>query len=358
MNTQLLQDFETKAQAARDCFSTYRKVPVNLHDIRKSGQNFYHGQAVVAETALKDLLNIFSIKEKLVGEIKDDKDQWEPLQNCLANIKKERSTVTAVRSGSNENSAIVKFIDQSLEEEQTLDLNKGLELLHTYLSDKNDDIKLQNLYFNPSTLQIETNIRHLTSQIDVFGDGSDLWDSGFGMNYGEGKTQILPFFLRLICTNGMTATHMANQRYFQSRDLKQTSFVKLLNKVLEEDLNGTVRANCGRLKHTNASLREYFNARNILLGSSRELAATYFDDAEIKEAYREEKLRYKNKRWLSTANSNVNAYDFFNRITHCTSHQQINDVTRLQLNHAASEIFFKGPDFAYRAPDPFAIRNN
>jgi hypothetical protein len=90
------------------------------------------------------------------------------------------------------------------------------------------------------------------------------------------------------------------------------------------------------------------------MGRSAELAKTYFDDGEIKEAYREEKLRYKNKRWLASANSNVNAYDFFNRLTHCTSHASIDDTTRLQLNHGASEIFFKGPDFAYRAPDPFA----
>lgn len=358
MNTQLLQDFENKANTARIQFNKYRKVPVNLQDIRKSGTTFYHGQAPVAETALKDLLNIFSIKEKLVGEIKDDKDQWEPLQNCLANIKKDHSTVTAVRNSAEPDGTIVRFFDSSINEEQSLDLDKGLELMHTYLADKDDNIKVHGLYFNPTTLQVETNIRHLASQIDVFGDGSDLWDSGFGMNYGEGKTQILPFFLRLVCTNGMTATHMANQRYFHSRELKQGSFVKLLNKVLEDDLNGTVRANCGRLKVANASLREFYNARNILLGRSRELATTYFDDSEIKEAYKEEKLRYRNKRWLATANSNVNAYEFFNRITHCASHQQIDDHTRIQLNHAASEIFFKGPDFAYRAPDPFAIRNS
>lgn len=358
MNTQLLQDFEAKSSIVSQQISNYRKTPVQLGDVRKSGQKFFYGQTPVAETALKDLLNIFSVKEKLVEEIKDDKDQWEPLQHCLTNIKKERSTITAVRDGTSTDGSIVRFIDSPIEEERPLELGKGLELMHSYLSDKGDNIKLQGLYFNPGTLQIETQIRHLDNQIDTFGDGQDLWDSGFGFNYGEGKTQILPYFLRLICTNGMTATHMVNQRYFQSRELKQNSFTKLINKVLDEDLTGTVRANCGRLKDTNTSLREFYNARNILMGRSAELAKTYFDDSEIKEAYRMEKLRYKNKRWLATANSNINAYDFFNRLTHCTSHASLDDTTRLQLNHSASEIFFKGPDFAYRAPDPFANRQN
>ena len=354
MNTQLLQDFETKAAVVNQQIDTYRKTPVHLSNIRKSGQNFYYGQTPVAETALKDLLNIFSIKEKLVEEIKDDKDQWEPLQRCLSDIKKERAAITAVRNGVDGEGSIVRFFDVALEEERPLDLNKGLDLLHSYISDKEDNIKLQGLYFNPTTLQIESQIRHTENPIDTFGDGQDLWDSGFGFNYGEGKTQILPYFLRQICTNGMVATHKVNQRYFQSRELKQNSFNKLINKVLDEDLNGTVRANCSRLKLSNTSLREFYNARNILMGRSRELANSYFGDAEIKEAYKDEKLRYKNSRWMASANSNINAYEFFNRLTHCTSHSSIDDITRLQLNHCASEIFFKGPDFSYRAPDPFA----
>jgi hypothetical protein len=354
MNTQLLQDFETKSTVINQQIDNYRKTPVLLSNIRKSGQKFFYGQTPVAETALKDLLNIFSIKEKLVEEIKDDKDQWEPLQRCLSDIKKERSTITAVRNGVDGDGSIVRFFDVNLEEERPLELNKGLDLLHSYISDKEDNIKLQGLYFNPTTLQIESQIRHLENPIDTFGDGQDLWDSGFGFNYGEGKTQILPYFLRLICTNGMVATHKVNQRYFQSRELKQNSFNKLINKVLDEDLNGTVRANCGRLKNSNTSLREFYNARNLLMGRSRELANSYFGDAEIKEAYKDEKLRYKNSRWMASANSNINAYEFFNRLTHCTSHSSIDDITRLQLNHCASEIFFKGPDFSYRAPDPFA----
>jgi hypothetical protein len=354
MNTQLLQDFETKSTVINQQIDNYRKTPVLLSNIRKSGQKFFYGQTPVAETALKDLLNIFSIKEKLVEEIKDDKDQWEPLQRCLSDIKKERSTITAVRNGVDGDGSIVRFFDVALEEERPLELNKGLDLLHSYISDKEDSIKLQGLYFNPTTLQIESQIRHTENPIDTFGDGQDLWDSGFGFNYGEGKTQILPYFLRLICTNGMVATHKVNQRYFQSRELKQNSFNKLINKVLDEDLNGTVRANCSRLKNSNTSLREFYNARNLLMGRSRELANSYFGDAEIKEAYKDEKLRYKNSRWMASANSNINAYEFFNRLTHCTSHSSIDDMTRLQLNHCASEIFFKGPDFSYRAPDPFA----
>jgi hypothetical protein len=224
MNTQLLQDFESKTAVVNQQISEYRKTPVQLGEVRKSGQSFYYGQTPVAETALKDLLNIFSIKEKLVEEIKDDKDQWEPLQHCLANIKKDRSTITAVRYGKTNGGSIVRFLDSAIEEERPLELNKGLELMHSYLSDKSDDIKLQGLYFNPQTLQIETQIRHLENKIDTFGDGQDLWDSGFGFNYGEGKTQILPYFLRLICTNGNTATHTEHQAYLQSRELKQNSF--------------------------------------------------------------------------------------------------------------------------------------
>lgn len=357
MSAQLLEDYNNKVNTVRPMFKDYTKTPVHLSAIRKSGQSFLWGDNKVEDTALKDLLNIFSIKDTLISEIKDDKDQWEPLHRCLSNIKNDRA-VTAIRNTINGESRIIRFLDSVTEEEAPLNLDKGINLIGAYLGTQGDNIKIQNFGFNHHTLQIEAQFRNLESIVDVFNDGSDLWNTGFGLYYGETKSQILPYFLRTICTNGMMATHMASQRYFESREFKQTSFNKLINKVVGEDLISVARNNSERLRGNKASLRELFNARNILLGESKELADTYFNDEQVKEAYKSEKLKSKNSRWLSTANSNINSYDFFNNITHCVSHQKISDVTRIQLNTAASEIFFKGPDFSYKAPDPFNVLLN
>jgi hypothetical protein len=149
---------------------------------------------------------------------------------------------------------------------------------------------------------------------------------------------------------------MASQRYFENRQFKQIAFNKLLNKATQKDLEIYVRENCKRLQTNKTSLREFFNARNTLLKESTELANAYFNDMHILEAYKNENIKNKNNRWLSTANSNINSYEFFNNITHCITHQRLKDEIRLELNFIASEIFFKGPDFSYHAPDPFIIK--
>lgn len=357
MSTQLIQDYNSKVNTVRPMIQGYTKTPVTLSSIRKTGKNFFWNNDKVEESALKDLLNVFSIKNSLLDEIKDDRDQWEPLHRCLSNIKNDRA-ITAIRNTIDGNSRIVRFQDTPIEEESPLNLDKGFNLIGTYLESQKDNVKLQNLGFNHLTLQIEAQFRDEECIADVFGDGSDLWNTGFGLYFGEVKSNVLPFFLRQVCTNGMMATHMASQRYLESREFKQSSFNKLINKVVGEDLINVARKNSERLRGNKTSLRELFNARSILLGESKELADTYFNDEAIKEVYKDEKLKTKNSRWLSTANSNINSYDFFNNLTHCVSHQKINDATRIQLNTAASEIFFKGPDFSYRAPDPFSVTLN
>lgn len=357
MNTQLIDRFEQLASNVKLSMANYRKVPVQLTDIKKNASNFYtDGNMKIRNTALKDLLNIFSIKNDLVHEIKDDKDQWLPLQRTLANIKNDR-TVTAVVNTCNGERDVVRFLKNEIDEESPLDLERGLDLIKSYLESNDKDILLHNMNFNPQTLQIETQIRDTQSRIDVFNDGEDIWNSGFNINFGEHLTSISPFLLRLICTNGLTSTQIVANRYLKTNNLKQNTFFKLINKTVDSDLSGVVRDNCDRLRKSNASVRELFSARDILLGHSKELANEYFDDAEVQEAYKPYKIKYKNSRWLSSANSNVNGYKLFNNLTHCASHQDLPDQTRMSLNHLASTLFFKGPDLVFQAPDPFYMKN-
>ena len=357
MNEQLLQDFNSNVNTIRPIIQEYTKTPIKLSSINKTGKMFNWGDSVVEETALRDLLNILSIKNTLLDEIRDDKDQWEPLHRCLSNIKNDRA-ITAIRNKANNDDRIVRFFDTPLEEEINFNLDKGINLIGSYLESQKDNINLHKLDFNKYNPQLEAQFRDEDKVADVFGDGNDLWNTGFSVYFGETKSNVLPFFLRQICLNGMMATHMASQRYFENREFKQSSFNKLINKVVKEDLIDVARKNSERLRNNKTSLREFYTARNILLEESNELANTYFNDEIIKEVYKNEKLKTKNTRWLSTANSNINSYDFFNNITHCVSHQKISDVTRMQLNTTASEIFFKGPDFSYRAPDPFSANLN
>ena len=353
MNTTLLEKFQTESVNVKNQIDKFRKIPVQLSQINKSGNTFLYNGQRVRKSALNDLLNIFSIKNELLGEIHDDEKQWIPLHRCLSNIKNDK-VVTGIVKQEDDDRVITKFTKEEIKEEQTLNFGYGLNLLQGWIENANENITLHQLQFNEENISLESSFRDPSNQIDVFGDNKDMWDSGFNFSYGLNKTVISPFLLRLICSNGMKATHQVSQRYFSNKGLRQKSFNRLINKTLSEDLRRTTIQSCDKMKRSNTSLREFFNARNICLGVSKELADTYFNDEQIQEAYKPYKLRYKNTRWLSSANSNMNSYEFFNRLTHCVSHQKgLSQGSGMQLNHLASEMFFKGPDLSFQAPNPF-----
>lgn len=353
MNSTLLEQFQEQSTVVKNQIDLFCKSPVQLSKINKSGRTFlYEGQRV-RMSALNDLFNIFSIKNELLGEIRDDEKQWLPLQRCLSDIKNDK-IITGIVKQEGDNRVITKFLKEEIKEESSLNMGHGFNLLQGYLETVGENVKLHGLHFNEDNLTLESTFRDVSNQIDVFGDTKDMWDSGFSFVYGLHKTIISPFLLRLICSNGMMATHQVSQRYFSNKGLRQKSFNRLVNKTLSNDLRITTIQSCECMRNNNASLREFFNARETCLGISKELADTYFNDEQIQEAYKSYKIRYKNNRWLSSANSNMNSYEFFNRLTHCVSHQKsLPQWLSMQLNHQASEMFFKGPDLSFQAPNPF-----
>lgn len=353
MNATLVQEYDKRAEGLRSVISNYSKEPVQLSRIDKSNDQFEYNGVEVGHNALKDLLNIFSVKQNLISEIKNDKEQWRPLHHALSNIKNDR-IITAVVNKNTNKPFITRFFDEKIDEAKSLRLEPGIDLMRGFLENTDRDLMIRNLDFNPETLQIDLRVQDKTTNIDVFGDGEDKWNPGFGIGYGETKTSVAPYYLRLICTNGMTAAQEIVQRYFNTREMKQSSFNKLINGVIERDVVQVCKTNAKRLQGNNASLREFFAAKNIMRSDNKDLQLDYFDDKEIQEAYKPFGVRYKNKRWLASANSNVNAYEFFNRLTHAATHQpRLQGSTRMALNALASSLFFKGPDLAFQAPNPF-----
>jgi hypothetical protein len=353
VNSSLLDTYLSSTQPVRSQIRQFKRTPISLSRINKSGKNFFYDGKVVQTSALNDLLNIFSIKNDILREIHDDENQWIPLQKSLSKIKNDK-IVTGITKTTEENTTITRFLKEKIQEESQFDCEHGFNLLEGYLGTAPESMQLHSLKFNEENLALEATFRDTNNTIDVFKDQKDLWQSGFSFLYGQYKTVVSPFLLRLICSNGMRATHHLSQRYFKNKGLWQRSFNKLINKTLSEDLHKSTTESCFKMRQHNASLREFLQARETCLEVSKELADTYFNDQQIQDAYKPYQIRYKNHRWLSSANSNMNAYEFFNRMTHCVSHQtSLPPRVGMHLNHLASEMFFKGPDISFQAPNPF-----
>jgi hypothetical protein len=346
-------EYRKNVQATVD---NYRLVPLELSNIQKRGNTFSANGNQLGDLSLKNLLGVLGVKEELVNEIKDDASQWEPLHDALSNIK-ENKVVTAVVDRNN--SFVTRIFSTPVKEETVIDLTNGLRWTEEFLKkEEASDLELRSFCFDPSNISINIDFKNSNSDIDVFGDGKDMWKGGFGMSFGLNKFQSYPFYLRLICSNGMQAVHRMSQRFVQSTDLTQKTFEKQIVRFLgNEEHREEVVKNCDRLRTSNASLREFYTARNAIQNFDKDLALSVCNDIDIKKSYEAIGINVnkQNGRWLSTANSNVNSYDLFNTLTHVATHNvtDADIATRMELNRLASDLFFKGPDFALIAPNPF-----
>lgn len=355
MNTTTLDTFVAKRADIQDRINDLSLVPLNLRDINKNGNTFYHNNRSLEATSLKSLLGVLGVKQTLVNEIKDDRTQWEPLHDALSNIKQDK-TVTAVLN--RRDNTITQVLDRGIKEEKPIDLTNGLRFTEEFLKKTDSSIELQDFNFDAQNLCININFKNPDADIDVFGDGKDLWKAGFGLQFHLNKFVASPFFLRLICSNGMVAAHQMSQRFVNSDELTQKTFerqvVKYVGAASQMD---EVQTYCRRLRDNNASLREYFNARGAIAKLSKDLADEVFPENEILGRYKMIGIdaHRQTSRWQATANSNVNSYDVFNRLTNVASHRLTDRevAERMELNRLASDLFFKGPDFKAVAPDPF-----
>ena len=354
-NTNTLDQFVSNRGNIQAQVNQYNLVPMSLNQIHKNGNRFYNANSELSDKSMNSLLGVLGVKQSLVDDIEDDQKQWEPLHSALANIRSNR-VVTAVRN--NEDNRIIDVYNTAITDEKPIDLTNGLRYTEEFLRTTESNLTLKNFHFNPENLSINIDFLNPDTDIDVFGDGKDFWKSGFGISFSPNKTQTYPFFLRLICSNGMHAIHRMSQRFVDSETLTQKTFMHQIQRYLSnDDRNSEVQVSCNRLRSNNASLREFYNARNVVEKIDKELAKNMFNDEEVTKRYASigVDLKKQNKRWLATANSNVNSYDFFNNLTHAATHtlSDTDIATRMELNRLASDMFFSGPDFSTMAPDPY-----
>ena len=356
MNTNTLDTFVAKRQGIQHQVDDYRLVPLNLNEIHKSGNRFFNRDTELSSNSLDSLLGVLGVKSSLVEDIQDDENQWGPLHSALSNIRSNR-VVTAVKNI--QNNTITDIYNSPLTAEKPVDLTNGLRFTEEFLRTTESNLELRNFQFNPANLSINIDFMNPDADIDVFGDGKDFWKSGFGVSFSPNKTQTYPFFLRLVCSNGMMAIHRMKQRFVNSEDLTQKTFLHQVQQYLGNDRNSEVQLACTRLRNNNASLRELYAARSIMEKHDKDAARTIFNDEEVIKRYASVgvDIKKQNKRWLSSANSNVNSYDLFNTLTHTATHSSadVEIATRMELNRLASDMFFSGPDFSALAPDPFRV---
>lgn len=220
-------------------------------------------------------------------------------------------------------------------------------LVDQILNSSADDYAVCDKYFSDETGRVSLSLMNTSKEVDVFGNGEDMWKTGKKIVWSGVEFGVFPFFERLVCANG----NVGKQYGFSSNINKRSYNFEKIKSVLEREIMQAsdsavpMLADATRhLKKNSVSIAEMLKYRNLFDEENHEsILKKYFDLTPLNEAYRCD-VEGMSKLWKETADTGKNAYDFFNDLTYIASHPKevkISEEDRRTLQVKASDFLFK-----------------
>ena len=221
----------------------------------------------------------------------------------------------------------------------------------TTLETSEKEYALKDFRFNTKKDEFEIILLDELNRVDVFGTKDDLWKTGDRFSFNGLQFNYAPFFERLVCSNGNTALE-----YGYGADIEHSKYsAKKIESVIQKSLGFTsdtlgeqLSKAAQNLKENNVSIAEFYAYRKFFENRNNQeqyngLIEKFFNDSHFFKAYGVN-IAEKSNKWKSTANSGINAYDFFNMLTYIASHPKeisVDRDDRVQLQINASNLLFK-----------------
>lgn len=223
-------------------------------------------------------------------------------------------------------------------------INESLEKTET-------DYSMKSLNFNSKTETFDLVLLNESKRVDVFGTDTDLWKMGDRFTFNGLRFDYAPFFERLVCSNGNTALQYGFGANIAQAKFNNNRIKSVIEKHLvfgTESLPDQLVQAVQHLKNNNVSIAEFEGAKRFFESRNENekydgLIHRFFNDQLFYQTYGLN-IADKSRKWKSTANTGINAYDFFNMLTYIASHPEdvrMDREDRRELQIQASNILFK-----------------
>jgi hypothetical protein len=294
---------------------------------------------------VSEIMSALGIRQNLVKDIFNQPDQhWPTIQSALNNIDKNKR-FACIANQSNE---VACMATAKVAEVTQLDYDDRIDELINSIEGVNH-LQYQGIVFNPITATVDINV---VSNEDVDCGMNDFWKFGTTTTIGQNSQQFAQYFLRLICTNGMTTReNIAYRTANASKNIGK----QLVRFMSQKNASGAIVSRVKRLQNARASLYEVNSIANCLLKDDRN---SFFPEyANIQQEFKArgydvDAFDAKRQKFIYT---NENLYDVFNVATNIASHRRdiVGQATVMKLNKAAGDIFTKGPNLDFNVLDIF-----
>jgi hypothetical protein len=352
-NLNVIEEIRSKADTALSSMKNRTHVHFKIKDIDFDGGVYINGLRIEGKPLTAVMAALRAKKEFTAFSTKMTPEDWDTVSAKLKATEGDTKMIARVITDDNGNekiSAIFSENDAKKNSDSDVNYENYFNWITESLGNSEGEFKLKDFMFDEKKHNFTITLLDGT-EFNAFDNGKDFWKSGHRFQFNSVAFNAAPFFERLVCSNGNTAKQFGFNTYISQAKFNTDKIRKVIEKSIEENDRSVHRilADAAQhLKSNNVSMAEFYQYRNFFASKNTDglydsLLEKYFSDRPFYQAYGEN-IEKRSQKWKSTANTGINAYDFFNQVTWIASHPKetrISSDDQLNLQIQASNLLFK-----------------
>jgi len=351
-NEQVIFELQSQSAPILEKLGDNQVMDFKIKDLDIS-EGIHLGELPVKGRAINKIMKALKVRSNFTDfSQKMEPADWDIVSRKLKSAEAETKLYAKIIKDDKGNPEIVDVLKyREKANENPENFKQYFDWMCETLETSEKEYGLKEFRFNPKKDEFEIILLDEVNRIDVFNTNIDLWKSGDRFSFNGLQFNHAPFFERMVCSNGNTALE-----YGFGADIEHTRYsAKKIQSVIQKSLgfhsglvNEQLSTAVQNLKDNNVSIAEFYAYRKFFEDRNKDeqyngLIEKFFNDSHFFKAYGLN-IAEKSRKWKSTANSGINAYDFFNMLTYIASHPEEirvdrDDRSQLQIN--ASNLLFK-----------------
>jgi len=352
-NQNTIDEINALAKPALDSMKNRTHIHFKIKDIDFDGGVQLNGIPLDGKPLTAIMGAIRTKKEFTSFSHKMSPEDWSTVSQKLQSTEGETKMIARIITndeGQETISAVFAENDKKKDSDADVNYENYIGWITDSLSKTEHEYKLNGFTFDEKKHNFNITLLD-NDEFNVFDNKKDMWKAGQRFTFNSVAFDAAPFFERLVCSNGNTAKQYGFNTYISQARFNTDKIRKVITKSIEENDRSMQRILGDAVKHlqgNNVSLAEFYNYRNFFSAKNKDgiydsIVEKYFNDRPFFQAYGEN-IEKRSSKWKSTANTGINANDFFNQLTWLASHPKETRMTaddQLNLQIQASNLLFK-----------------
>jgi hypothetical protein len=349
-NQNTVDELRHHADQALNKLKNRTHIHFKIADLDFDGGVFLNG-IEIKDKPLTGVMGALKAKKEFTAfSQKMSPDDWDTVSSKLKATEGETKMIARIMYDDDGRETISAIFPEI--EKKKSDADANVENYFNWISESltasETNFKLQSFNFDEKKVGFTVNLLS-DKEFNVFDNGSDHWKQGTQFSFNSLSFNASPFFERLVCSNGAVSKQHGFNTYVSQARFNTERIRKTIEKNIQENdrsIEKILFDAVNHLKGNNISLAEFFKYRAFFSsknenGKYDSLLEKYFSDRHFYKAYGEN-IAARSHKWKSTANTGINAYDFFNQLTNIATHNKLlNHTDKINLQIDATNLLFK-----------------